>query len=34
MVEICIDLAVVPGLCTCAFWNHLFEIIQCPAPSL
>jgi hypothetical protein len=30
MVEICIDLAVVPGLCTGAFWNHLFEIIQCP----
>jgi hypothetical protein len=24
-VEICINLAVVPGLCTSAFWNELFE---------
>ena len=26
--EICLDLAVVPGLCTPAFWNALFEIIH------
>jgi hypothetical protein len=28
IVEICNDLAVVPGLCTAAFWNHLFEIMH------
>jgi hypothetical protein len=27
-VEICNDLGVVPGLCTPAFWNHLFEIMH------
>jgi hypothetical protein len=26
--EICLDLAVVPGLCTPAFWNGLFEIMH------
>jgi len=26
--EICSDLAVVPGLCTSAFWNGLFEIMH------
>ena len=26
--EICIDLAVVPGHCTTAFWNGLFEIMH------
>jgi hypothetical protein len=26
--EICNDLAVVPGLCTPAFWNHLFEVMH------
>jgi hypothetical protein len=27
ITEICRDLAVVPGLCTSAFWNGLFEIM-------
>jgi hypothetical protein len=26
--EICLDLAVVPGFCTAAFWNALFEIMH------
>jgi hypothetical protein len=26
--EICLDLAVVPGFCTSAFWNQLFEIMR------
>jgi hypothetical protein len=26
--EICLDLAVVPGLCTPAFWNGMFEIMH------
>ena len=26
--EICLDLAVMPGLCTSAFWNELFEIMH------
>jgi hypothetical protein len=34
MVDICQDLGVVPGFCTGAFWNHLFEIIQCLGGSL
>jgi hypothetical protein len=28
LVEICLDLAVVPGLCTGAFWNTLFDSIR------
>ncbi len=28
IVDICLDLAVVPGLCTGPFWNELFEIMQ------
>jgi hypothetical protein len=28
ITEICRDLAVVPGLCTSAFWNGLFEIMH------
>jgi hypothetical protein len=28
IVEICNDLAVVPGLCAAAFWNQLFEIMH------
>ena len=28
IVEICLDLAVVPGLCTGAFWNELFDLIR------
>ena len=27
IAEICLDLAVVPGLCTSAFWNELFQIM-------
>jgi hypothetical protein len=27
IIEICIDLAVVPGFCTGPFWNALFEVI-------
>jgi hypothetical protein len=34
MVDICLDLGVVPGFWTGAFWNHLFEIIQCIGGSL
>jgi hypothetical protein len=26
--DICLDLAVMPGLCTGAFWNHLFELMH------
>ncbi len=28
ITEICLDLAVVPGLCTPAFWNGLFELMH------
>jgi hypothetical protein len=28
LVEICLDLAVVPGFCTGPFWNELFESIR------
>ncbi len=28
IAEICRDLAVVPGFCTSAFWNELFEIMH------
>ena len=28
ITDICSDLAVVPGLCTPAFWNGLFEIMH------
>jgi hypothetical protein len=34
MVDICLDLGVVPGFCTGAFWNHLFEIMQCLGGSV
>jgi hypothetical protein len=34
IIAICLDLAVMPGLCTGAFWNELFEIIQCLRGSL
>ena len=27
MLKICLDLAVVPGLCHTAFWNELFDVI-------
>jgi len=29
VLEICLDLAVMPGLCTSAFWNELFDIMHC-----
>ena len=29
IVDICLDLAVVPGFCTSAFWNNLFEVMHC-----
>jgi hypothetical protein len=28
LVDICLDLAVVPGFCTGPFWNHLFDCIS------
>ena len=28
IVEICIDLAVVPGFCTSAFWNDIFQLMH------
>jgi hypothetical protein len=34
IVEICLDLAVVPGLCTGAFWNELFDLIRCHGGSI
>jgi hypothetical protein len=29
IVDICLDLAVVPGFCTGPFWNDLFDIMHC-----
>ena len=29
IVDICLDLAVVPGFCTGEFWNELFDAINC-----
>ena len=29
MLDICLDLAVVPGFCHSQFWNELFEIMTC-----
>ena len=34
IVDICLDLAVVPGFCTGPFWNQLFEIMQCHGGSI
>ncbi|HEY7579446.1 MAG TPA: hypothetical protein VH855_17770 [Acetobacteraceae bacterium] len=34
IVDICLDLAVVPGLCTGAFWNELFDLIRCHGGSI
>jgi hypothetical protein len=28
IIDICLDLGVVPGFCTGAFWNHVFEIMH------
>jgi hypothetical protein len=29
VVDICLDLAVMPGLCSSPFWNELFDIMHC-----
>ena len=29
IIDICLDLAVVPGFCHGAFWNELFDIMNC-----
>jgi hypothetical protein len=34
IVDICLDLAVVPGFCTGAFWNELFGAMQCYGGSV
>ena len=34
IVDICLDLAVVPGFCTGPFWNQLFELMQCNGGSV
>jgi hypothetical protein len=34
IVEICLDLAVVPGLCTGTFWNELFDLARCHGGSI
>jgi hypothetical protein len=34
LVEICLDLAVVPGFCTGSFWNVLFESIRSHGGSI
>jgi len=34
IVDICLDLAVVPGFCTGTFWNELFDIMQCHGGSV
>lgn len=28
ILDICLDLSVVPGLCHCAFWNEQFDIMN------
>ena len=34
IVDICLDLAVVPGFCTGAFWNELFDLTRCYGGSI
>jgi hypothetical protein len=34
IVDICLDLAVVPAFCTGAFWNELFEATRCYGGSI
>jgi hypothetical protein len=34
IVDICLDLGVVPGLCTGAFWNELFDLTRCYGGSI
>jgi hypothetical protein len=33
IADICLDLAVVPGLCTGTFWNQLFDAMRCHGGS-
>jgi hypothetical protein len=34
IVDICLDLAVVPGFCTGEFWNELFDLTRCHGGSI
>jgi hypothetical protein len=34
IIEICLDLAVVPGFCTGPFWNELFDLVRCYGGTL
>jgi hypothetical protein len=34
IVDICLDLAVMPGLCTADFWNELFALARCHGGSI
>ncbi|MBV9748793.1 MAG: hypothetical protein JO157_08255 [Acetobacteraceae bacterium] len=34
LVDICLDLAVVPGLCSGTFWNELFDLMRCHGGSI
>jgi hypothetical protein len=34
IVDICLDLGVVPGLCTSAFWNEMFDFVRCYGGSI
>jgi hypothetical protein len=34
VLDICLDLAVVPGLCHSAFWNELFDTMTCFGGSI
>jgi hypothetical protein len=34
IIEICLDLAVVPGICTGPFWNELFDLMRCYGGTL
>jgi hypothetical protein len=34
IVDICLDLAVLPGFCTGAFWNELFDLTRCYGGSI
>jgi hypothetical protein len=34
LVDICLDLAVVPGLCAGPFWNELFDAVRCYGGSI
>jgi hypothetical protein len=34
IIDICLDLAVMPGVCTGPFWNELFDIMNCYGGNL